>query len=146
MAQTAAPGIPYTMPSPTDSRRVAGILLATAILGVAAGIAIGRGTAPIAVAEATTGVAVTDGWMHSDITRLGTVPAVAGGPAVADGWQFSPFTRLYAFDPDAGVAVTDGWMHSPLTRNGPTLDRLAGLVDAAADYETQRPSVEARGD
>jgi hypothetical protein len=145
MAQTAAGGIPYAMPNASDGRRLAGILLVTAILGVAAGIAIGRGTAPIAVPASATGVAVTDGWMHSDITRLGAAPAPAVGPAVADGWQFSPFTRLYAFEPGAGVAVTDGWMHSPFTRNGPHADRLAALIEAAADYQSQRPSVEARG-
>lgn len=150
MAQSTAPQtaqhLPFPLPSTNDRRRMAAALLAAAVIGAGAGLAIGRTTAPVAVAQARIGVAVTDGWAHSPITRLGGAAAAsAAGPAVADGWQFSPFTRLgSAYDPDAGVAVTDGWMHSPLTRGGSTLERLAALNAHALAYQRQGPAAEAR--
>lgn len=150
MAQSTAPQtaqhLPFPLPIASDRRRLAAALLMATIIGAAAGLAIGRITAPVTVPQARVGVAVTDGWAHSPITRMGGAVAVpAAGPAVADGWQFSPFTRLGgAYDPDAGVAVTDGWMHSPFTRGGSTLERLATLSSNALAYQEQNPAAEAR--
>ena len=144
MAQTTARNIPYATPNDRDFRRLGTVLLVTAVLGIAAGIGIGRGTA--GVVSSTSGVAVTDGWMHSAITRLGAAELMTStGPAVADGWQSSPFTRLFAFDPDSGIALTDGWMHSPYTRGGSTLERISALTNGALDYQRGDPAAEARG-
>ena len=150
MAHSAAPQtarhIPFPMPSAGERRRVAATILMATIIGAAAGLAIGRATAPVALPQARTGVAVTDGWAHSPITRMGgAVAAPVAGAAVADGWQFSPFTRLgAAYDPTGGVAVTDGWMHSPFTRGGSTLERLAALRANALAYQEQGAAAEAR--
>jgi hypothetical protein len=93
------------------------------------------------------GVAVTDGWAHSPITRFGSAySALRGGVAVTDGWAHSPITRLgSAYSaPRGGVAVTDGWAHSPITRAGGSDERVALLRQLAVSYQKEGPSAEAR--
>jgi hypothetical protein len=97
-----------------------------------------------AIGTAAAGVAVTDGWAHSPITRLGGFQA-ATGVAVTDGWAHSPITRLGASSAaSTGLSVTDGWAHSPITRDGSTDGRAALLRALAASYEAYGPAAEAR--
>jgi hypothetical protein len=71
--------------------------------------------------------------------------AAAGGVAVTDGWAHSPITRLGAASgASAGVDVTDGWAHSPITRTGGTDARDAMLRQLAVSYVEQDPAAEAR--
>jgi hypothetical protein len=96
------------------------------------------------VGAAAAGVAVTDGWAHSPITRLGSASGATAGMAVTDGWAHSPVTRLGSADAVTGVAVTDGWAHSPITRGGDADARAARLRTLAALYEAQDFAAEAR--
>jgi hypothetical protein len=137
---------------------LAALLAAFAISAVVQRPAIGTAAAGVAVTDgwahspitrlggfqAAAGVAVTDGWAHSPITRLGGFQA-ATGVAVTDGWAHSPITRLGASSAaSTGLSVTDGWAHSPTTRDGSTDGRAALLRALAASYEAYGPAAEAR--
>jgi hypothetical protein len=101
-------------------------LMAVLVLGAAMGavltFAVLAQLRPAPAAQ-TIGVAVTDGWAHSPITRAGTG---------------------YSAAQPIGVAVTDGWAHSPITRAGGSDARAALLRQLAASYQQQGAAAEAR--
>jgi hypothetical protein len=125
MDTTSAPLTAPPLSAPASSRRVhlgrfAAILLlgaalaATLTVAVVAQLRLSPATAPL------DGMAVTDGWAHSPITRAGSANVAAG------------------------TAVTDGWAHSPITRAGGSDVRAALLRQLAASYEAQGAAAEAR--
>ena len=119
---TADPLVAHPRTAPARLRSTSSVLIAGAIvIGAVMGGALMVAVAdrPAAVA-APAGVAVTDGWAHSPITRSG----VAGA--------------------GQGVAVTDGWAHSPITRYGADDAGASRLRSLATLYETHDPAAEAR--
>jgi hypothetical protein len=143
---TAHPISTYPLASGSSRRADLGRLAVTLLLGIALGAMLTVAVLAQPRSSGTTtpaaGAAVTDGWAHSPITRLGSAN-VAAGVAVTDGWAHSPISRLGSANV-AGVAVTDGWAHSPITRDGATDARAAVLRQLAASYEAQGPAAEAR--
>jgi len=148
MTPTAPPirrSLPIT--SSPELARLAAALLVAAAIGAGAAVIATRGDASsVAGSQPRAGVAVTDGWAHSSITRLGVATTgVVSGLAATDGWQHSPLTRLgNAYDPNAGVAVTDGWQHSPITRHSAGDARAMLLRQLATQYVSQDPAADAR--
>jgi hypothetical protein len=141
-APTLATPYPRTSASSRPYRpALTGIVLLCVILGATQLVAAMQRPS---VGAPTAGVAVTDGWAHSPITRLGSASGATAGVAVTDGWAHSPITLLGSADADGGVAITDGWAHSPITRGGDADARAARLRTLAALYEAQDPVAEAR--
>jgi hypothetical protein len=144
---SASPFSTITSPRDHIPRLVAAVVLGAA-MGAVLTFAILTQLRP-APATQTIGVAVTDGWAHSPLTRSGIGYSAAGpiGVAVTDGWAHSPITRSgigYSAAGPIGVAVTDGWAHSPITRSGGSDDRAALLRQLAVSYQQQGPDAEAR--
>jgi hypothetical protein len=118
---SASPFSTITSPRDHIPRLVAAVVLGAA-MGAVLTFAILTQLRP-APATQTIGVAVTDGWAHSPLTRSG-IGYSAAGPI--------------------GVAVTDGWAHSPITRSGGSDDRATLLRQLAVSYQQQGPDAEAR--